>query len=254
MKITRVLALSVSLAAVARLAAAQPPAPPPPPVWETQVGASFVGASGNTETSTFGGDFAARRQWPLWQVEAQSAAIRTSDRGVQTGARYLASLRGKRRLTDLLSFTGGERAERDRFAGIDFRNVLDGGVSWALVRTAGWTLDAVTSLAWLHEQRTVGSGRDNPNAIYQALSRIPIGAAGDTRQRVAVYQDFRDTSAYRTEAEVTAQAAMNSRLALKLGYLMRYANDPVPGFLKTDNTVTASVVLRWESSERTPSP
>lgn len=253
MKIARLLALSLSLGAIARVTAAQTP-PPPSPLWETQIGASFVGASGNSETSTFGGDFAARRHWPVWQMETNATAVRTTDRGVQTGERYLASLRAKRRLTDLLSFTGGERAERDRFAGIDFRNLLDGGLSWALVRTAAWTMDAVTSVAWLHEQRGLGSDKNNPNAVYQALSRIPFGAAGDTTQRLTVYQDFRDTSAYRTEAEVTAQAAMNSRLALKLGYLMRYANDPVPGFLKTDNTATASVVLRWRSIETVPTP
>lgn len=252
MTIARVLALSLSLGVIAGPAAAQ--APEPPPLWETQAGASFVGASGNSETSTVGADFRALRHWPGWQVESDATAVRTTDRGTQTGERYLASLRGRWRLNDLLSFTGAERAERDRFAGIDFRNVLDGGLSWALVRMAHWTLDGVTSLAWLHEQRTLGNNTDNPNAIYQALSRIPFGAAADTTQRFTLYQDFGDASAYRTEAEVTAQAAMNSRLVLKLGYLMRFSNDPVPGFLKTDNTASASVVLRWRSLETVPIP
>ncbi len=42
---------------------------------------------------------------------------------------------------------------------------------------------------------------------------------------------------------------MNAHLALKLGYLWRYSNAPVPGFLKGDNTATASVVLHWRSVE-----
>jgi putative salt-induced outer membrane protein YdiY len=253
MRCVRVLSLSLCVTAAGRVVAAQPP-PPPPPVWESQIGASFVGTAGNSETSTVGADFTGRRRWPVWQVESNATLVRTSDRGVEKGERYLAALRGKRRLTALLSVTAGERAEADRFSGIDFRNVLDGGLSWALVRTPRWTLDGLTSLAWLHEQRRIGSGRDSPNAIYQALSRIPFGADSNTSQRIALYQDFKDRSAYRTEGEVTAQAAMNTRLALKLGYLVRYANDPVPGFMKTDTTATASVVLRWRSIETAPNP
>ena len=35
---------------------------------------------------------------------------------------------------------------------------------------------------------------------------------------------------------------------LKIGYLLRYSNAPVAGFKKTDNTTTASVVLRWKAT------
>jgi putative salt-induced outer membrane protein YdiY len=45
---------------------------------------------------------------------------------------------------------------------------------------------------------------------------------------------------------------MNGRLALKLGYLFRYSNLPVPGFKKSDNTTTASLVLRFKAA--TPAP
>jgi hypothetical protein len=84
--------------------------------------------------------------------------------------------------------------------------------------------------------------------VFQLLSRIPFGAAGDMTQRFTYYPDFTATSAYRSEGELTAQAAMAAHLALKIGYLLRYANAPVPGFKKTDNTTTASVVIRWKAS------
>jgi hypothetical protein len=76
--------------------------------------------------------------------------------------------------------------------------------------------------------------------------------AGNTTQRFTYDADLKQTSAYRSEAEVTAQAAMNAHLALKFGWLMRYSNAPVPGFQKTDNTTTASVVVRWKAN--TPAP
>ena len=63
-------------------------------------------------------------------------AVNTTDRGTQTAERYLASVRGKRALTRIVSFTAGERAERDPLAGIDVRSILDAGLSYALVRDA----------------------------------------------------------------------------------------------------------------------
>ena len=45
-----------------------------------------------------------------------------------------------------------------------------------------------------------------------------------------VVSAFKDTTAYRAEAEITAQVAMTMRLALKLGYLWRYSYAPIAGF------------------------
>jgi len=92
------------------------------------------------------------------------------------------------------------------------------------------------------------AGIDDPIGVLQLLSRIPFGTSGDTSQRVTFYPDFKTSAAYRSEAEITAQAAMSAHLALKIGYLLRYSNAPVPGFKKTDNTTTASVVLRWKAT------
>jgi hypothetical protein len=116
------------------------------------------------------------------------------------------------------------------------------------VRLPRWTLDGVTSVAWKHERPVLGLTTDRPVGVLQALSRVPFGTAGATTQRFTYFPDFKESSAYRSEAEVTAEAAMNSRLALKLGYLWRYSNEPVPGFTSSDSTATASVVLRWRAT------
>lgn len=224
----------------------------PPPLWDAQVGASVVATSGNTDTSSWGADFDANRRGLIWQIETSAAAVRATTSGVTTAERYFGAFRANRSLTKIVKFSTGERAERDRFSGIDFRNILDAGLTWALVRRPAWTLDGTTSLAWNHEQRTDGSSINDPVGVLQVLSRIPFGAAGNTTQRFTYYPDFKNTSAYRSEAEVTAQAAMNAHLALKFGWLLRYSNSPVPGFQKTDNTTTASVVLRWKATSPAP--
>jgi putative salt-induced outer membrane protein YdiY len=248
------LTLALSMLLAAQPAPAQTPAsaPPPPPLWDVQVGASFVGTSGNSDTSSTGADFIAHRRGDAWGLESAATLVRTSSDGVATAERYLGTVRGQRKLTPIVGLSTGIRLERDRFAGLDARSILDGGLSWSLVNHPEWTLDGVTSVAWLHESRTIDVSVNDPIGVLQLLSRIPFGTAGDTTQRFTYYPDFKTTSAYRSEAEVTAQAAMTAHLALKIGYLLRYSNLPVVGFKKTDNTTTASVVLRWKAT--TPAP
>jgi putative salt-induced outer membrane protein YdiY len=245
------LAMSFTIVFAARSTHAQTPAaapPPPPPLWDAQVGASFVGTNGNSDTGSAGVDFAAHRRGAIWQIESAATAVRTTTDADLIAERYLGALRVQRKLTRVVGLSSGIRLERDRFAGLEARSILDAGLSWALVHHPEWTLDGVTSIAWLHESRASNAVINDPIGVFQLLSRIPFATAGDTTQRFTFYPDFTTTSAYRSEAEVTAQAAMSAHLALKIGYLLRYSNDPVPGFKKTDNTTTASVVLRWRAT------
>lgn len=238
---------SSALLAIAHAPAASAQEAPaePPPIWEAQVGASFVGTGGNTETSTLGADFSMQRRWPEWKVESAANAVRTTDQGKRTAERYIGTFRGERKLTEIVGFSFGERAERDRLSGILFRSLLDAGLGWALVRGPAWTFDAVTGVAWKHERPLGRRLLNHTTGLVQALSRLRIGGSGDSTQRFTIYPDFHAPADYRSEAELALQAALNSRLALKLAYLWRYSNAPVPGFTKHDTTGTASIVLRW---------
>ncbi|HEY1912675.1 MAG TPA: DUF481 domain-containing protein [Vicinamibacterales bacterium] len=237
--------------AIAAPVAAQDPKEPPP-LWDASIGASFVGTSGNTDTSTLGAEAGAHRRWPIWQIEATFVAIHTSDNGVSTAERYLGTFRADRKLSTLLSLTAGERLEADRLSGISFRSITDGGLNWALVRDPHWTLDGLTSIGVNHEVPVIGESTNDAVGVLGAVSKIVLGAAADTTQRFTYYPDFTNSSAYRMEAAITAQAAMNDRLALKFGYLWRRSNNPQPTFLKDDSTATASIVVRWKAS--TPAP
>jgi putative salt-induced outer membrane protein len=233
------------------VAAAQEP-PPPPPLWDVQIGASFVGTSGNSDTSSAGADFGLHRRWPVWQIESSASAVRASNHDVRTAERYLGAFRGQRKLTSFVGLSTGIKLERDEFSGIAFRSISDVGLTWALVRRAAWTVDGITAIALNHENRTIGSKRNHPVGLLQVLSRVPIGPSGATTQRFTFYPDFKETDAYRSELELAVQAAMNSRFALKLGYLVSRSNAPVPGFKKTDTMTTASVVMQWKASTAAP--
>jgi len=240
----------IVLAAAAGRASAQPPAPEPEPVWEIRLGAAFVGTSGNSETASTGANFEARRQWDVWRLESSASAVSTSQDGEQTAEQYLAAIRAKRRLTRRIFATSGLKLERDRLAGLDFRSMLDGGLAYVLVERPAWKVDGLSTLVWSHEDRINGDVLDEAEAALEVASRYLFGTTGETTQRFSFYPDFSNTEAYRSEAELMAQANMNRRLALKFSFLWRYAHDPVPGFKRSDTTTTASIVVRW----RAPAP
>ena len=249
---TRGLVSFVLFLSSAAAAYGQAPPPEPPPRWDTQLGAAFVGTSGNTSTATLGVDFSAHQRWPIWQIEAAATAVRASDDDVLTAERYIGAFRANRKLTDIISVTLGERIERDELAGISLRSIADAGLAYALRRSPQWTLDGVTAFAWNHEDPIDDEADNDPIAVLALVSKIPFSTTADSTQRFTLYPNFSDSDAYRSEAEITAQAAMNSRLALKVGYLWRFSNTPVAGFVKTDNLLTASVVLKWRAA--TPAP
>src|SRR5207244_9051447 len=170
------------------------------PLWDVQTGLSFGATGGNSDTTTVGADFGMHRRWPDWILESAATAVRSTSRDVRTAERYIGAVRGLRKLSEIVGVTAGERAERDRLAGLDFRSILDGGLSWAIRREPHWTLDGVTALAWLHEQPTTGLERNDPAGVFQLLSKVPFGAAADSTQRITYYPNFRTTSAYQSEA------------------------------------------------------
>src|SRR5579872_3471481 len=83
--------LAMGFARPARAQAADPP-PPPPPLWDTQFGLSFVGTSGNTDTSTLGADFSLHHRWTDWQLESAATAVETSSNDVRTAERLMAQV------------------------------------------------------------------------------------------------------------------------------------------------------------------
>src|SRR5262249_25655625 len=146
----------------------------------------------------------------------------------------------------------GEHIERDVLAGVRARSIADGGVKWAALRQPAWTGDTLTSIGWDHEAYVVGPSVDDAISLLQALSKIVLSPTAHTTQRITLYPNPTRSDGYRAEAELTAQAAMNTRLALKAGYLWRYSNAPIAGFVKSDSTVTASIVVRWKAAQPAP--
>ena len=218
--------------------------------WDTQIGASFVGNSGNTSSTTIGVDFSTALTRSRWKFDSSFNVLRVSRDG-SAADRYLESVRVHHKVGSLLSVTSGQRLEHDPAAGAGFRSIVDGGLSWG-VKQAPWTLEGVTALGWNHERfSNAATGitltRNDTVTVLQALSTVTLGTDNETTRRLTVDPSISPPERLRAEGEFKVQASLTERLALQLGYLVRYSRTAPPGFENIDMTASASLVVKWKT-------
>lgn len=219
------------------------PAPPPP--WDLKVGISYVATTGNTETSTAGWTTRFARDGKRWTVEGDTAAERSAQKRRLRAERYQAHLRARRKLKSVrLRWTAGLAAERNRFAGLDLRTVLDTSLAWTLREGPQRRLQGLAGLTLTREDRLRGARRAAIGGLLQATGGLKLSPTAELGGELSYFPNFDDLADNRVTAKLTLGAALTRHLGLEVGYDWRYDNRPVPGFGKTDATATTAVVVR----------
>jgi len=228
-----------------------PPPPPSPesqkpkPSWDLKLGLSYLATSGNTDNSSAGIDASYRRTWGVWSLDASGAAVRATRNDVETAENASSQLRGRRKIVDGLEATAGLRGETNRFAGVDLRTIADTSLSWSAVETPGWRLRTLWGMSWTREEpRGDQPARTSLGGLLQLQNTIKISEGSELNGQVTAYPDMEEPDDYRLNANLALQAALNRHLALRLGYDVKYDNEPIRGFERTDSTSTASLVVQ----------
>jgi putative salt-induced outer membrane protein len=262
----RAAAAAVGLAAIVLMTAARPscatpqapagppilppapepaPAPKPPPTWDLKLGLSYLATMGNAETSSAGVDANYRRNWGIWSLDATAAAVRATRNDLETAESASSQLRGRRKIADGLEATAGLRGETNRFAGVDLRTIADTSLSWSAVDTPGWRVRTLWGVSWTREEpRGDRPASTSLGGLLQLQNTVKISAGSELNSQVTAYPDMTESEDYRINANIALQAALNRHLALRLGYDLKYDNEPIRGFERTDSTSTASLVVQ----------
>jgi putative salt-induced outer membrane protein len=232
-----------------RAAAQQPPAPKPklkPKLaWDLRLGLSYLATTGNTDTSSAGIDASYRQAWGPWSLEGTAAAVQAARNDEETAENYTVQLRGQRKIADALEITTGLKGERNRFAGLDYRTILDTSLRWSLFDSPLMKIHTLSGLSWTREEpRGERPFDDSFGALLQINSLAKLSPTAEFNSQITTYPDLEDTDDYRINGHLAIQAALNAHLALRLGYELRYDNEPVRGFERTDTTSTASLVVQ----------
>jgi putative salt-induced outer membrane protein len=226
----------------------------PEPNWVNSLGLSYVGTSGNTDTSSLGLDFKSTRKPTPWGLDFSASFTRADDNGVTTAEQYYVGGRGIRALNDRWSIFVGLAWARDPFTGFDNRWLAEGGAEFVAVKSEKHRLAFDAGLSWNSEDQIFF----DEVAMEEYTETVDWfgGVAGLTwdwaisknaslSQRLLYHPNFDDTSDWRAGSDTAVTASLTKLLALKFNYLVRYRNQPIGENEKTDTTTKASVVLNF---------
>lgn len=221
-----------------------PPPAPPPPAWTGSLALSYLATTGNSETETVGFDTAWDRRPTPWGLEFRALAHRAETDGSATAERYLASVRGKRALSDRLELFAGLVHERDEFAGFDQRSIVESGVLWRALVEPDHELELDAGLTWTTEDRLDGSDDDWLGAVAGLAWGWKISSNATLRERLLFYPNFDDSADWRLSSETALEAALAAAWALRVAYLVQHDDRPPAGFEETDTSTSVSLVWK----------
>lgn len=235
------------LLAFAARAAAQPPAPKPdepPPRLEANGQFTLLATTGNASTTSIGaaGDLISRAD--PWTYTAKLAFAQTEDDDEVSARSFIGLFRAARALGPRLSAYAQYDYLRDVFAGIEHRHTMDGGLSYLLVDRAPHTLRLDGSLGYQYESRVNAESFDSAIALAGAGYRLRISETSTFTDDARIVLTLADMGAWKFEQVASLTAAITTVLSLKLSNTIRYANEPVPGFEKTDTITSVAIVAR----------
>ncbi len=231
-----VLPLTLALLASPLARAAEPPT-------KLSLGFSYLATSGNSSSQTAGLDLTYKHTFDPWGIAAAGNFLRAEQSGTLTAKKLFLGVRGTRSLTKELEVFLDASYLQDRFAGLDPRLLLAGGVTYKLLQGPVHQLAFDAGLTWTRDDLVTGGSRSYAGALAAARYAWNISKTSAFTENLSLFPNFDQGSDWRIESQTGLQAAVSTSVAVKLSYGFRYANRPVSGFGKTDTQTAVSLVV-----------
>jgi len=235
--------LLATLAMSSTIVWAENEAEPPEPLWKGSLGLAYLATSGNTDTQTLGLDFRMERRPVPWGFEVYANFNSAEENETKTSERYLAGGRAIRTLSDRWEYFAGLRFEKDQFAGFDLLSLAETGVTYKALTGPKYLLSFDGGLTFTDEDRI----EPEPDVSFVGgiaglAFEWKISDNSSLIERLIFYPNFDESSDWRLASDTGLQVAMNSRLAVKLGFEIRHRNKPIGDNDSTDTATKVSLV------------
>lgn len=229
-----------------RVAGQQPAAPPPPPPRrEVNAEVSFISTTGNTSLNSLGMGGGVILRPDNWEITAKSAFVRSQTDDVVTAEAIDGLFRASRRITGRLSAVGADTYLRNRFAGIEHRNTVEGGLAYLLVDSPRHSLTMSGGIGYANEQRSVGDDLSTAIAPVGALYKFTISPTSAFTNDLRAMQSLSDSDDRRVTNVAAITATLTTRLSLKVSHTARFVNAPVADFEKLDTITGIALVTKF---------
>lgn len=209
------------------------------------LGFSYLGTTGNTENRNFGLDFNFKKPFPLWAIEGGLSYIRVEEREVLNSERYRANLKGLRSFTPKLDYFLLLDWERDKFSGFENRAGISTGIGYKILSSEKDLFYGEAGFSYFKEDYVSSQEEDYLAGLFGIKYIHNWTEKSKFQQKIVYIPNFEEGSKWRGESETSAQASLTDRMALKFSFLLRYQNEPLEGFKKTDTITALSLVLNF---------
>ncbi len=223
-----------------------PPPPKPLPFAAFHVDLGYVNTSGNTVVSTLNlADGVVLHTSTDNQVDQMfSLVYGTSRNRVQTSL-WTAGVRDEYKFTPHVGLYALGEFDRNTFAGIDRRFEEGIGAGVTVFDTPRNHFEIAFGSSYI-EQRAVSDSANHSAALHtSALYKYSFKKEAYVQEFVEGIPDLQTHGDYRVNSQTDVVAPLSKHLALKLGYSVRYANLPPPGFKTTDRLLTSDVQVTF---------
>ena len=154
-------------------------------------------------------------------------------------------LRYERALSERFSLFVAETYQSDIFAGYDRRFNTDLGVKYLIVKEAetDWFVEA--GYRHIAERLTSGvtANRNNARVYTEAMHQLQKNIS--VKLWVEYIQSVENTKDLLLNSEISASVVLTEVFSLKLGYLLRFNNNPLAPKQRADTTFTTALVAKF---------
>jgi len=235
-------ALLLSFAA-ARAGAQTPADQQPHHVTSAEV--SFVGTSGNSSTESVGIGLSRTDQIDGWLVASKGAYVHNSSFGETKAESVALSLQAGKIVTRKLSMFARYGFLHDRFAGIESRNTVALGEAYILVDNPRNRFTADGAFGYANEERTTAPTTETATWDMGLLYDWKLSDTAEITDESRLVFSLSDSGDWRSGNVATLSAKLTTIFSLKVSNTVRYVNQPVPGFEKTDTITAVALVAKF---------
>jgi putative salt-induced outer membrane protein len=201
----------------------------------------FVDASGNSRVTNINLGEKLSHRFGGWLFKQTAQALYGKTNGKASAESYDVVGRGGYQLTSRIGiFVLGEY-QRDPFAGLASRWSGGPGVAVGLMQTPHDTLGLETAITEQRERSVAGVAQSFAAERSAATFKHIFGAKAFLTEALEWVANLKTSDDQRINSETALTAPISRQVALRVSYLIRFDNQPEPGFKKTDRIFTTGV-------------
>lgn len=248
------LALALLAAAPPAARADAPPPPPPDGVWTGKGQGGLLVSSGNTTASSLNAKLDLSETDGPWKNTVYVGGLYGKANGILNGERLEGRYELDHKISGALYWFGSASGVKDLFSGFNYQATVTGGLGYTVFDTTDTTLSTTLGVGYQRLQ-TQSLTKDASGAVTERVNGPAeggvIGTAGlNFKQRLTATTALTDKLLVTAGSLNTAvgndlalAVNLSDRLALSLGYGIRYNTEPAAGVRKLDQVETVNVVF-----------